>query len=94
MENVNKRPRIFLSLSKPECGPQEITSKDIRPHFTLSVNWNKRDIHFKSDFFAAVAVVDTKALYRPQLKEEWDTQRLVGEPSAILTFFRLRRPIP
>ena len=33
----------FLSLSKRESGPQEINSEEIRPHFTVSVNWNKRD---------------------------------------------------
>ena len=48
MENVNKRRRIFLSLSKLESGPQEINSKEIRPHFTFSVNWNKRDKVWKN----------------------------------------------
>ena len=33
---------IFLSLSKLKSGPQEINSKEIRPHFTHSVNWNNR----------------------------------------------------
>ena len=33
----------FLSLSKLESGPQEINSREIRLHFTFSVNWNKRD---------------------------------------------------
>ena len=33
----------FLSLSKLETRPQEINSSEIRPHFTFSVNWNKRD---------------------------------------------------
>ena len=41
--NVNKRGRIFLSLSKLESGPQETNSREIRLHFTFSVNWNKRD---------------------------------------------------
>ena len=55
MENVKKRRRIFLSLSMLESCPQEINSSEIRPHFTFSVNWNKRDKdwktanHFKSD---------------------------------------------
>ena len=69
MEDVNKRKRIFLSLSKLECSLQEIYSTEIRLHLTFSVNWNKLSvmqfektrIHFKSDFFAAVAVVDAKA---------------------------------
>ena len=43
MENVNKERRIFLSLSKLESGRQEINSRETRPHFTFSVNWNKRD---------------------------------------------------
>ena len=33
MEDVNKRRQIFLSLSKLECGPQEINSKEIRLHW-------------------------------------------------------------
>ena len=32
-----------LVLSKLESGRQEINSKEIRPHFTFAVNWNKRD---------------------------------------------------
>ena len=42
MKDANKRPRIFLSLSKLECGPREITFKEIRLHWTFSANWNKR----------------------------------------------------
>ena len=42
MEDVNKRRRIFLSLSKLKCGPHEINSREIRLHFTFQVNWNKR----------------------------------------------------
>ena len=67
VEDVNKRRRIYLSLSKLECGPQEIDSREIRQHLPFSANWNKRDkdwktgIHFKTDVFAAVAVVDAKA---------------------------------
>ena len=43
-----------------------MNAREIRLHSTFSVNWNKRDkvwktlIHFKSDVFAAVAVVDAK----------------------------------
>ena len=68
MEDVNKRRRISFSLSKLEWGPQEINSREIRLHLPFSANWNKRDkliektgIHFKTDVFAAVAVVDAKA---------------------------------
>ena len=42
MEDANKRRRIFLSLSKLECGPHEITSKEIRLHWTFLANLNKR----------------------------------------------------
>ena len=57
---------LFFSL-KFECGPQEINSREIRLHLPFSANWNKRDKDgknrnsFKTDFFAAVAVVDAKA---------------------------------
>ena len=67
MEDVNKRRRISFSLSNLEYDPQEINSREIRIHLPFSANWNKRDkdcktgIHFKSDVFAAVAVVDAKA---------------------------------
>ena len=68
MEDVNKRRRISISLSKLECGPQEINSREIRLHLQFSANWNKRDkdwkktgIHLKTDVFAAVAAVDAKA---------------------------------
>ena len=67
MQDVNKRRRISFSLSKLECGPLEINSREIRLHLPFSANWNKRDkvwktgIHFKTDVFAAVAVVDAKA---------------------------------
>ena len=59
MEDVNKRQRIFLSLSKLECGPREINSREIRLHLTFPAIWNnatkfeKTRIHFKSDVFAA-----------------------------------------
>ena len=67
MDDVNKRRRMFLSLSKRECGPQEINSRKIRLRLTFSADWNKRDnvektrMPFQSDVFAAVAVVDVKA---------------------------------
>ena len=40
MEVVNKRRRISLSLSKLECGPQEINSGELRVHLTFSATWN------------------------------------------------------
>ena len=40
MEVVNKRRWIFLSLSKLECGPQKINSREIRLHLTFSATWN------------------------------------------------------
>ena len=71
MEDMNKGRRIFLSLSKLDCVPQEINSREIVLHLTFSANWNKRDklwktrIQVNSDVFAAVAVavVDAKAPY-------------------------------
>ena len=70
MEDVKKRRRISFSLSKLECGPQEISSREIRIHLPFSANWNKNatkiekaGIRFKTDVFAAVAVVDAKAPY-------------------------------
>ena len=69
MEDVNKGRRISFSLSKLECGPQEINSREICLHLPFSANWNKRDsvwktgIHFKSDVFTAVAVVDAKGSF-------------------------------
>ena len=56
MEDVNKRRRIFLSLSKLECGPQEINPREYRClHLKFSERLKKTRIHFKSDVFAAVA---------------------------------------
>ena len=51
MENVNKRRRIFFSLSKLESGLPEINSKEIRSHFTFSVNAKKLK---KSEFILKV----------------------------------------
>ena len=39
MEDVNERRRNFLSLSKLECGPQEINSREFCLHLTFSANW-------------------------------------------------------
>ena len=70
MEDVNKRRRISFSLSKLECGPQEINSREIRLHLgnfqqigINAIKIEKTGIHFKTDVFAAVAVVDAKAFY-------------------------------
>ena len=60
MENVNKRRRISFSLSKLECGPQEINSREIRLHLPI--------LNFKTDVFVAVAVVDAKAPYFRRMK--------------------------
>ena len=64
-ENVHLWQWIFLSLSKPQCSPQEFNSKEICLHLSFSANRNKRDIkvkkmriHFKSDIFTAIIVVD------------------------------------
>ena len=48
MEDVNKRRRISFSLSKLECGPQEINSREIRLHLPFSANWNKHDKDWKN----------------------------------------------
>ena len=51
MEDVNERRRISISLSKLECGPQEISSREIRLHLPFSANWNKRDKDWKKREF-------------------------------------------
>ena len=51
MKDVTKRQRIFLSLSKLNCGHQEIISREIRLHLTFSVNWNKCDKFWKKREF-------------------------------------------
>ena len=51
MEDVNKPRRISFSLSKLECGPQEINSMEIRLHLPFSANWNKRDKAWKKREF-------------------------------------------
>ena len=68
MEDVNKRRRISFSLSELGCGPQEINSREIRLHLgnfqqigINAIKIEKTGIHFKTDVFAAVAVVDAKA---------------------------------
>ena len=42
MDDVNKRRRTFLPLSKLKCGLQEINSGEILLHLTFSANWNKQ----------------------------------------------------
>ena len=65
MEDVTKRRQISFSLSKLECGPQEINSREIHlhlPFLAIGINATKIEktgIHFNTDVFAAVAVVDT-----------------------------------
>ena len=67
MEDVNKRPRSFLSLPKLECGPQEINSGTFAYtlHFQqfgiTMTKFEKTQIHFKCEVFAYVAVVNAKA---------------------------------
>ena len=63
MEDVNKRGRIFFLLY---LNLSAIPKKFTRYILTLSLNWNKHakkntQIHFKSDVFAAIAVVDAEA---------------------------------
>ena len=67
MEAINKRLRSFLSLPKLESSPQEINSGTFAYtlHFqqfgiTLT-KFEKTQIHFKSEVFAKVAVVNAKA---------------------------------
>ena len=70
MEDVNKWRRICFSLSKLECGPQEIITPGkfaYTCHFhQIGINATKIEktgIHLKTDVFAAVAIVDAKAPY-------------------------------
>ena len=49
--DLNKRRRIFHHLSKLECSPQEINSREIRLHLTFSANCNlKREFSLKVTF--------------------------------------------
>ena len=66
---MNKQQQNFLSLSKLECGPQEFNSwtreicLNIRHFQRIGINMTKSEktlIHFKSDVFAAITVVDAK----------------------------------
>ena len=63
MVDVNKRGIIFFLLY---LNLSAIPKKFTRYILTLSLNWNKHakkntQIHFKSDVFAAIAVVDAEA---------------------------------
>ena len=66
MEDVNNDDEFF-SLSKLECGPQEINSRKICLRLTFSTEWNKRDnvektrMPFQGDVLASVAAVDAEA---------------------------------
>ena len=42
LQDTNERRRIFLSLSKLECGPQEVNSAEICLRLTFSAKWKKK----------------------------------------------------
>ena len=68
MVDESKRRQNFLSLSKLECGPNKSALGKLAyfRHFRIGLNTTKFEktlIHFKSDVFAAVAVVDAKTPY-------------------------------
>ena len=66
MEDVNTRRRIFLSLSTIGCSLQQINSRKFHLHLAFKRvrrTFEKRQSHFNSDVFAAVAVVVAKASY-------------------------------
>ena len=76
MEDVNKRRRNFLSLSILECGPLETPGEfAYNRHFQrtgiIATKFEKTPIHFKSDVFTAVAVVDAKSPYSLPLRSEY-----------------------
>ena len=69
MEDLNKRRRNFLSLFKLECGPYKKLPPGklayIRHFQRIGINATKFEkktlIHFESDVFNSVAVVDAKS---------------------------------
>ena len=61
MEDVNKRRRLFLSLLTMSALPKKPNSLEIRVQLTKMRQSLKTRIHFKSDVFAALAIVDAKA---------------------------------
>ena len=91
MGDVNERRRIPFSLSKLECSPQEINSREIAYtcHFKqIGINATKIEkmgIRFKTDVFAAVAVVDAKASYFP-LKRPKKRVSSLFQPDFSFTF--------
>ena len=98
MENANKRRRIFRSLSKLECSRKEINFREIRLHFTLSANWNKRDkdwkkntpIQFKRDVLAAIAVVHARTPhYHPPTENKWLRASLNEKTRTSASFIRM-----
>ena len=65
---INKRRRISFSLSKLECGPQEINSREIRLHLPFSANWNKPDKDWKKwEFILKMTLSLSSMLKLPQL---------------------------
>ena len=66
---VNKRKRIFFLFQNLSVVPKKSKPGKFAYiwHFQETgisvIQFEKTRIHFKSDFFAAVAVVDAKALY-------------------------------
>ena len=66
MEDVKKRQQTFLFLSKLECGPKEISSREIA-HICcfqrIVIHAKKLEKTPKSGVFAAVTFVDAKSPY-------------------------------
>ena len=67
MEEVNKRRRICFSLSKLECGPQEINSREIR-HFQ-QIYWNNRHKGLKKREFILKLTLPSSMLRLPIILE-------------------------
>ena len=100
MEDVNTQRRIFLSLSKFECGPncstdpQEINWREIRVHLTFSANsfsvkrrpLKNTQIPFKSDYFSAVAVVNATRLKLPSHSSLWYFVKSVSRSACCTSF--------
>ena len=80
MEDVNERRRISYSLSKLECGFQEINSREIRLHLPFSPNWNKRDKDWK------------KREFRPPVGSLHSTIFFLFDP--VFAFFSTAEPGP
>ena len=71
MEDVNKRRRISFSLSKLECGPQEINSREIRLHLFQQIGINatkieKTEILLKLTFLKLLTGYVTTGLFSTQ----------------------------